>query len=100
MAKGVTMTPCFVSAPRALRLVVPPQMGFDCPPLWLLKRITMAGSGEWPIRGSSSNTRRQPDVENGQFRLTLGVGSRRSHGRSHAKRCLVHSRAPRASRQV
>jgi len=45
-----------------------------------LRRITMAGSGEWADSWLLLDHREQPDVENGLFRLTLEVGSRQWGG--------------------
>jgi hypothetical protein len=45
-----------------------------------LKRITMAGSGEWADSWLLLDHRETPDVENGLFRLTLEVGSRQWGG--------------------
>ena len=45
-----------------------------------LKRITMAGSGEWADSWLLLEHREPPDVENGLFRLTLDVGSRQWGG--------------------
>ena len=47
-----------------------------------LKRITMAGSGEWADTWVLLAHREQPDVENGKFRLTLEIGSRQWGGTS------------------
>jgi hypothetical protein len=41
-----------------------------------LKRITMAGSGEWADSRLLLEHREPPDVESGIFRLTIDVGSR------------------------
>ena len=45
-----------------------------------LKRITMAGSGEWADTWVLLEHRDEPDVENGLFRLTLEIGSRQWGG--------------------
>jgi len=45
-----------------------------------LKRITMAGSGEWADSWLLLEHRDTPDVENGVFRLTLEIGSRQWGG--------------------
>lgn len=45
-----------------------------------LKRITMAGSGEWADSWLLLDHREPPDVENGLFRLNLEVGSRQWGG--------------------
>lgn len=47
-----------------------------------LKRITMAGSGEWADSWLLLAHREAPDVEVGRFQLTLEVGSRQWGGRS------------------
>jgi hypothetical protein len=45
-----------------------------------LKRITMAGSGEWADSWLLLGHREDPDVDNGLFRLTLEIGSRQWGG--------------------
>jgi hypothetical protein len=45
-----------------------------------LKRITMAGSGEWADSWLLLDHREPPDVEHGLFRLTLEIGSRQWGG--------------------
>ena len=45
-----------------------------------LKRITMAGSGEWADSWLLLAHRDKPDVENGAFRLKLEIGSRQWGG--------------------
>jgi hypothetical protein len=45
-----------------------------------LKRITMAGSGEWADSWLLLEHRETPDVENGLFRLRLEIGSRQWGG--------------------
>jgi AAA domain len=45
-----------------------------------LKRITMAGSGEWADSWLLLEHREQADVENGLFRLRLDIGSRQWGG--------------------
>ena len=45
-----------------------------------LKRITMAGSGEWADTWMLLAHRERPDVEKGVFRLTLEIGSRQWGG--------------------
>ncbi|MBF6557033.1 MAG: AAA family ATPase [Acidimicrobiales bacterium] len=47
-----------------------------------LKRITMAGSGEWADSWVLIAHREQPDVDGGVFRLTFEVGSRQWGGTS------------------
>ena len=47
-----------------------------------LKRITMAGSGEWSDTWMLVSHREQPDVDAGAFRLTLEIGSRQWGGTS------------------
>lgn len=45
-----------------------------------LKRITMVGGGEWCDSWRLLSHRENPDVDNGRFRLTLEIGSRRWGG--------------------
>lgn len=45
-----------------------------------LKRITMAGSGEWADSWTMLSHRETPDVENGRFKLLMEVGSRQWGG--------------------
>jgi hypothetical protein len=45
-----------------------------------LRRITMAGSGEWVDSWFLTSHRDQPDVERGLFRLRLDIGSRQWGG--------------------
>ncbi len=47
-----------------------------------LKRITMAGSGEWADSWVLLAHREDPDVANGQFRLGVEIGSRQWGGTS------------------
>ena len=45
-----------------------------------LKRITMAGSGEWSDTWLLLAHRKDPDVENGSFKLSMQIGSRQWGG--------------------
>ncbi len=47
-----------------------------------LKRVTMAGAGEWADSWTLLAHREQPDVDAGRFRLTMDVGSRQWGGTS------------------
>jgi len=48
-----------------------------------LKRITMAGSGEWADSWLLLNHRGEPDVANGRFQLDLAIGSRQWGGNAY-----------------